>query len=803
MEPAYPLAGLRVLELPGVATAVTGKCFADLGADVVRVVPAGGDPLERVGPFVPVAGGERSAPAIAYNLGKRLATIDIATDAGRAELLAAARESAVVVHELTAAGLDECGLGELRALAEAGTVVVGITPFGATGPLSGWRGSDLVQFAMGGYLYMTGERDGRPLQPSAPMQTYLHGGVQAFAASLVALRRRRLTGQGSWIDLSLRDTGAWMLTHTYQHWDMQRVTLRRNGSRRDMGARRRLRVLFDAKDGHLVWMFTTGHLGAEPMRRLVTWMADDGADVSPFAGIDWAGVDILEREEDLLDRFEAAFQAFFATKTKAEMLAWASANGLMLAPVATIADVWTDPQLAAREAWCEREVPGVGRLRLPGPPIRVEGVAWVPREGPAEADAKPVTAAGAGAVGGGDAARPLAGVRVLDLGTTLAAPTAGRHLADLGAEVIRVESSVHPDTLRVGTPYAANPPGLDSSGYFAAYNAGKLSVAVDLRQAAGRDVLRRLAEQSDVLIQNFTPGVLERLGIPVETIRSWNPRLVVAGHCLSGQTGPRRSQRGYGQVAGAMTGWYDLTGEEGGEPIGPYSAYTDFLSWPYLCAAVVLALEARDATGRAPAIDHAQIESSLHFLAPLLVEYQLTGRVPTRHGDHRPDVAPNNVYRCAGEDRWVAISVLEDAQWPAVCEELALPAALAGLASAAERLACQGEIDAAIDAAVVGEEAWAVARRLQARGVAAGPVLRAEDLFGDEQLVHRGLFRRLDHAVLGDHAVITNSFRIAGVDHGPHVAAPLLGEHTFEVLTRVLGMGDEEIAELVGGGVLV
>ena len=251
-----------------------------------------------------------------------------------------------------------------------------------------------------------------------------------------------------------------------------------------------------------------------------------------------------------------------------------------------------------------------------------------------------------------------------------------------------------------------------------------------------------------------------------------------------------------------MSGWYDLTGLPGEDPVGPYSAYTDFVSWPFLLTAILVALEVREQTGRGQYIDHAQVESSVHFLAPLLLDLQVNGRLPTRRGNRDDYAAPNNAYACAGDDRWLAISVTSDDEWRAVCSVLghADAATDARFATHAARKQNETQLDAEVATWVRDRDAFETAAALQASGVAAGPVLRAEDLFADPQLRHRRFFRRLTHAELSDHAVLTPSFRVEGLEPGPFAAAPLLGEHTMEVLTDVLGMSSEEIAELAALG---
>jgi benzylsuccinate CoA-transferase BbsF subunit len=398
---------------------------------------------------------------------------------------------------------------------------------------------------------------------------------------------------------------------------------------------------------------------------------------------------------------------------------------------------------------------------------------------------------------------PLAGIRVLDFSTTIAGPSASRHLADFGAEVIKVESVAHPDTSRSATPYAAGVAGINRSAYFDAYNAGKLSFALNMQKPEARPVIRRLIERSDVVIEAFVPGVMARWGLSWPEVHAINPRLVMASHCLQGQTGPRSQHRGYGQIASAMSGWFDLTGLPGGEVVGPYSAYTDFVSWPFLLTAILTALEVREQTGLGQHIDHAQIETSVHFLAPLLLDLQVNGRLAVRRGNREDYAAPNNVYACAGDDRWLALTVTSDTEWCAACEALGHPTAASDprFATHAARKAHEEALDALIGSWTAGENAFELADRLQAAGVAAGPVYRAQDIFADPQVVHRRFFRRLYHPELGDHAVLSQSFRIEGVEAGPLASAPLLGEHTYRICREVLGMTEAEIAGYAEKGV--
>ncbi|HEY8838169.1 MAG TPA: CoA transferase [Dehalococcoidia bacterium] len=266
-DASRPLGRYRVVELPGAVTAQFGKAFADLGAEVIKVEPPGGDCARSLPPFAETGKSrEISLYWAAYAAGKQSVTADIESDAGRELIRSLAACSDVVAESFPPGYLTGIGLGfdDLKRI-NPGLVMTSISSFGQTGPYADRRGSDLLHFAMSGYLYMTGPPDGRPLKPSAPYQTFFHASMQAMAATMLALRQRRRTGRGAHVDQAMRDTGMWMLTHTYQFWDMLRVNLKRQGATRDMGGLLRLPSIWKASDGYVVWLFQTGHIGGQRM----------------------------------------------------------------------------------------------------------------------------------------------------------------------------------------------------------------------------------------------------------------------------------------------------------------------------------------------------------------------------------------------------------------------------------------------------------------------------------------------------------------------------------------------------------
>ncbi|PRY75531.1 benzylsuccinate CoA-transferase BbsF subunit [Yoonia maritima] len=397
---------------------------------------------------------------------------------------------------------------------------------------------------------------------------------------------------------------------------------------------------------------------------------------------------------------------------------------------------------------------------------------------------------------------PLEGMRVIDLTSTIAGPTVTRHLADFGAEVIKIETAKRPDIARLAPPYAPTKDPLNRSGYFAAYNAGKRSMAVDLSLAEGRAILRDLVMVSDVLVEAFRPGVMARLGLTYDVIHNWNPRIVMASHSLQGQTGPRATLRGFGHLSSAATGWFDITGEANAPPVGPYSAYTDFMSWPVLLSAIMLALEVRDDTGEGSYIDHAHVDTSAYLAAPELLAVQWGIKIE-RDGNHEEHVCPNNAYRCRGPDAWCAITVETERDWTVLGVVLGLaPDNVSRYKSLAARKADEQALDKEIEAYTCAWNAAELADALSAQGVAASKVYLAEDLFAEVQLSMSGAFRQLKHDDHGNHAVLSPSFQIDGMISGPNRPFPSFDADSDVLCQDLLGYDATHISTLRAKGAL-
>lgn len=398
---------------------------------------------------------------------------------------------------------------------------------------------------------------------------------------------------------------------------------------------------------------------------------------------------------------------------------------------------------------------------------------------------------------------PLAGVRVLDFTWVGAGPLCTKLLADHGAEVIRVESAARPDQVRSSQPFVEGGSGLNVSGFFADFNSSKLGISLNLKTPEGLDIARRLALLSDVVIDNYTAGTMDRLGLGPAALHALKPELVIVSMSVMGQHGPKRDYGGWGQQIQCMAGINSITGFPGRVPTGPGGPYPDFSANPYHAAVAILsALRHRARTGRGTFVDLAQLESTLSFATTLVMEYTADGSIAGPQGNRVPWAAPHGVYPCAGDDRWIAIAVESDAQWDALCRVLGEPewSRDERFATLLGRLEQQDELDALLAAWTRGQPAEEVMEQLQRAGVPAGVCQTIADLLDDPQLAARGHFWDVEHPEMGRVRMTGQAVNLQKTPYRIQRPAPLLGEHTEEVCRTLLDMSDEEIMQAALSG---
>ena len=401
--------------------------------------------------------------------------------------------------------------------------------------------------------------------------------------------------------------------------------------------------------------------------------------------------------------------------------------------------------------------------------------------------------------------KPLDGVNVLDFCWVAVGPMTTKYLGEYGATVVRVESAKRPGTLRSAAPFRDGVSGINRSAYFASYNANKMGITVDMRHPRARELMLRLAGWAHIVTENFTPGTMEGWGLGFEKLQAVNPALVMFSASMMGRGGPMERQPGFGPVLSSLVGLTNVTGWPDRTPVNPYGAYTDFIVPRFAVAAILAALDYSRRTGEGKHLDLSQLETSMHFLAPFLLDYTANGREQERQGNRDPGAAPHGVYPCAGEDRWLALACQTEEQWQAL---LAVAEPEGGLlhsdafATLLKRKANEDELDRLIAQWTSQHQQRPLMQLLQEAGILAGMVNDPRDLFEDPQLQHRQHFRWLDHPEIGPYATDNSEFDLSLTPGSLDAPAPLLGQHTEHFLREIIGLSEGEYRSLESEGVL-
>ena len=405
-------------------------------------------------------------------------------------------------------------------------------------------------------------------------------------------------------------------------------------------------------------------------------------------------------------------------------------------------------------------------------------------------------------------AQPLfANLRILEFGGGAAGPLATRYFADHGATVVRVESRVRPDFIRLLRYVPGDPAGLDGSHMFAMVNVNKLGIALDMSHPRAGEVAARLVDWCDVLAENFAPGTLAKWGLEYTTLAARKPSLIMVSTCLNGQTGPDRHYPGFGGQGSALAGFNHLTGWPDREPLGPYGTITDSLSPRFVALLIASALLHRQRTGQGQYIDLSQVEAGIVCLSENILNFTARGQVLERCGNRSRVAAPHGVFRCAPEstddDRWIALAVHDDHDWHTLRAVMGDPrwAKDPRFDTMAGRLAHVDELERHIESWTVNFRARELADRLVHAGIDAAVVWNFAELLVDPQLNWRQHFREVEHPVIGRHLCETNALRFSHFSETDFRPAPRLGEHTEYVCRELLSMSAQEYQNLAEAGV--
>jgi crotonobetainyl-CoA:carnitine CoA-transferase CaiB-like acyl-CoA transferase len=811
------LAGIRVLDLATSRAELAGRLLADLGADVLKIEPPEGADSRRRAPFDERAGKQqRSLYWAAVGLGRRSAILDLRGDeADRETLRELARRADVFIESLEPGELDALDLGyEALSALNARLVYVSVSPFGREGPKSRWPATDLTLEAAGGRVSLQGDRDRPPIPVGYP-QAAFHAGAQAAADAIIALNERERSGLGQHLDTSMQEAMVWTLMNGPGFPPYVGSDPPGSGDDRslDMSPRRGPFIgVSPCSDGFVVVTPTSQSqlLAAVPESILPTMRARGGV-YGHLAEQDWQAWEQARQAGTLSDEQLVAaaelVRCFFLSQTKAELMEWAWKADVHLGPVHTTRDLMDNPHLYERGYWQdagEYKHPGIsirtsrGPLALPQPAAALgehqDAIReWLnlPRQ-PANPRSQEADRLG----------EAFAGLKVIDFSWVAVGPLTAKALADHGATVVHVETSTRIDYVRTLVPFKDGVPGVNRSHYFNNLNTSKLGIALNMAVPEGRVLARRLADWADVVIENFTPGTMKRLGLDYETLSRDHADLVMISTCLLGQTGPWASFAGYGPHGAAIAGLHAITGWPDRPPTGPQGPYTDVIAPHYAVSALAAAVLERQRTGRGQHLDVSQVESAMHFLEPLLLDETVNGRTAAAAGLDSLYASPQGVYPTAGTERYVAIAVETPQQWRALCTLAPLRQfAAERFDDLEQRRLVRNEIDAALSRWTAGFERRELELMLVSAGVPASVVQRMTELHEDPQLAARGYFVRLRHSEIGEiphDGLIT---RFSAKKTMLHSASPCLGEHTEQVMREVLGLTDEEVADYAAAGV--
>lgn len=790
------LDGLRVVELgEGIATGYCGKILADLGADVIKVETPNGDVLRtRGGAFLHV------------NTNKHNIVLNPRDAAGREGLRELLEGADVVIESHPEGGLSAWELDWESLHAEHPALsVVCISGFGADGPYAGYAWDDIVVQAAAGTMLLQSSQDQDPLRLPGQLSLYFIGHMAALGALSAATVAAR-SGEGFFVDCAAAEALATLparqaplLAWYYRGESPPPPELLSTGTATLIPT-----GVFPCADGYMAMMSTP-----QQLNEMLDVLDDEGARAA------FDRPDAFERPETK-EALDVAVYTWLATHTRAEATDLAQRAGWPLAGVNYISEVLEADHLHQRNFWTHTDHPRHGPLDLPGPWCRFAEGGWSLRrlapDGATDASRIP-QAAGTRppVIRERKAGPPLDGIRVVDLTTVWAGPYATMLLADLGAEVIRVENPfVLPPTTKgyhprpiltnpgfLGSLYGPAAPGRPDRPWnrHAMNNSlarNKLSVTIDTRKPEGLQLLMRLAEVSDVFIDNFKTNGLERIGIDVGELRRRNPSLIVVRLPPTGLTGDWSAYTGFGAQFDGLTGLLSVCGHRGSDmTTSPATTYMDGASGPAGAFAAMAALRYREATGRGQLIELAQSENVINHLGDLFVDRQL-GAEPDRLGNRDRWRAPQGLYRCQGGTRWLAVTTPDDQAWQALATAIGRSdlAADPQLADLAGRQAAHDRLDDAITSWASERNAMDAFHTLQAAGVPACPLFDDELLTNDPHFSERGWIQPLHSGDVGTHPHPGLAFR--GVPQVWRRGSPTLGEDNDYVYKSILGVSDEE-----------
>lgn len=777
------LSELRVVEVGDmVAAPYATKLLADLGAHVIKVEAPAGDRARRHGPFPPGSEGdsEQSGLFLGLNTNKQSIVLDLAKESARARLAELVDTCDIVMHGLSATQARDVGLDADSLLSKRPELVIcAITAFGHVGPHAEWVGEEINVVHGGGWGYLI---PGDAEDPSStPLTVYGHPGTTQAAmaasfAALGALYKSRETGVGDFIDMSIAAHVASMLEASFIAWSyMGKVAQRSEGRLLNPWG------IFPCRDG-LIFLVTVEQ---DQWLRLVEMMGNPS----------WAQLDVFATFEDRAanrDLLTIYIEEWTREHSVAELFHDGQARRICFAPVFTMADLAEQEHLTERGFFESATHHAAGEISHMTAPYCMQPDPWRLQHAAPALGAHPDAtfaprASEVRAISTTDDSqrqrRPLEGVRVIDFSWVWAGPFCTMHLAYLGAEVIKIESSNRPG---LGRRLPIHPPelepSLNTSGYFNQWDQGKKSVELDLTDSAAIATVLELVAGADVVVDNYATGVMGRLGLGDDVLRQANPDIVIASVTGFGHSGPLATYMGYGPTTAPLSGLTSMTGHVGGRPEEAGISFGDPAAGLTASFAIMAALFGRSRGDAASRIDVSLWEATATNATELWMGHALGAPPPERMGNRSHAASPHGVFRCAGDDHWVSIACIDDDRWQALADMIGEAARSEAFATLASRKANEDKLEAVVESFTTTQDRWQLTNRLQAAGIAAYPSLSCPELETTEQLLARDFWERLEHPEVGARCHSGVPWRNRNAANGVMFRAPLLGEHTEEIL---------------------
>ena len=789
------LKGYRALDLTGVSGQLCGRVLADLGMEVIKIEPPGGDPVRKMPPFARSADGKQLSTTFAHlNAGKSSKVLDLDREADRAEFRRMVETADVVLESFQPGELDAKGLGyKSLAAINPGIVMASITGFGQTGPKKNLACNDLVALAESGFLFISGDPSLPPCRPPET-QAYYFASLFATAGLLAALYRREHTGRGDHVDSSMQETLATQ-EHIIRLWANEKQISQRAGSQHGSVAPAKI---FSCSDGFVYLYVTRQHWKLF----LTIWKDHDPV----FDAPEWLN-NLYRRAH--ADELNQAVQSFLSKFTMAEITELLQAKGLPCVPVNTPMGFANDEHVRGRGFMAPVEHVGFGSTEQPAMPFVIDGarpaVGSVPALDSWNSASYVSPVAGERRQGAqrdaGSGNGPLDGMRIVSFDHVLAAPYGTTILAELGADVIKVESSKGGmDPFRFfGTGEDPN-----VSPRFLEFNRNKRSFTVNLKQAKGPGVLHDLVAKADAVLDNYSVDVVERIGLAYEDLRKVKPDIINLRMPGLGTTGPKRHFSTVGVNITAFTGLTYLWNHPGvtDPPIGSQTVFPDYVSG-VLCAIIIISgVLYRDRQKKGAFIDLAQSEATAFMIGANLMEAVASGKDPQPMGNASPAAAPHDCYPCKGEDRWCVIAAENEQQWSALANLIGGGIYQDARFKTGARLQHRAELNALIARWTQDKEAFEIMDRLQRVGVPCGVVQTGEDLTNDSHLKERGFIVAVENPRLGRVVLPNFPLQFANAKLTRRWEFPVLGRDTETVLRDVVGYSEERISTLKKEGVL-